>query len=48
VRFSDAVYVLHVCQKKSKSGSATPKPDMDLVEERLKQATAWSRKSGAT
>jgi phage-related protein len=48
VRFSDAVYVLHVFQKKSKSGIATPKPDMDLIEERLKQAAAWSRKSGAT
>jgi phage-related protein len=48
VRFSDAVYVLHVFQKKSKSGVATPKPDMNLIEERLKQAAAWSRKSGAT
>ena len=48
VRFSNAVYVLHVFQKKSKSGIATPKPDMDLIEERLKQAAAWSRKSGAT
>jgi len=43
VRFSDAVYVLHVFQKKSTSGMATPKPDMDLVEERLKQVTALAR-----
>jgi phage-related protein len=48
VRFSDAIYVLHVFQKKSKSGIATPKPDMDLIEDRLKQAAVWSRKSGAT
>ena len=48
VRFNDAVYVLHVFQKKSKSGVATPKPDMDLIEERLKQAADWSRKSRAT
>lgn len=48
VRFSDAVYVLHVFQKKSKWGVATPKPDVDLIEERLKQAAALSRKSGAT
>ena len=46
VRFSDAVYVLHVFQKKSMSGIATAKPDMDLIEERLKQAAAWSRKRG--
>jgi phage-related protein len=38
VRFADVVYVLHVFQKKSKSGIATPKQDMDLVEKRLKLA----------
>jgi phage-related protein len=48
VRFSDAIYVLHVFQKKSKSGIATPRPDLDLIEDRLKQAAAWSRKSGTT
>jgi phage-related protein len=46
VRFIDAVYVLHVFQKKSKSGIATPKPDLDLIEERLKRAAALSRKHG--
>ncbi len=39
VRFVDAVVVLHVFQKKSKSGTATPKPDMDLIAARLKDAT---------
>ena len=38
VRFAAAVYVLHVFQKKAKSGSATPKRDMELVGERLKTA----------
>lgn len=38
VRFEESVYVLHVFQKKSKSGIATPKPDMDLIRERLKVA----------
>jgi phage-related protein len=46
VRFLDAVYVLHVFQKKSKSGVATPKPDLDLIEERLKQAAVLSRRDG--
>jgi phage-related protein len=32
------VYVLHVFQKKSKSGIATPKQDIELVEQRLKVA----------
>jgi phage-related protein len=44
VRFSDAVYVLHVFQKKSKSGVVTPASDMDLVEKRLKQAATISQK----
>ncbi|HHR8284224.1 TPA: type II toxin-antitoxin system RelE/ParE family toxin [Salmonella enterica subsp. enterica serovar Muenchen] len=38
VKFGDAVYVLHVFQKKSSSGIATPKPDMDKIRERLKAA----------
>jgi phage-related protein len=36
VRFTDAVYVLHAFQKKSKKGSETPKPDMNLILKRLK------------
>jgi phage-related protein len=30
--------VLHVFQKKSKSGAATPKADLELIKERLKAA----------
>jgi phage-related protein len=40
VKIAAAVYVLHCFQKKSTSGIATPKPDMDLVRERLKAALA--------
>lgn len=38
VEFKDAIAVLHVFQKKSKSGISTPKQDIDLVLSRLKQA----------
>jgi phage-related protein len=38
VRFKEAIYVLHVFQKKSKNGIKTSKQDMDLVERRLKDA----------
>lgn len=38
VRFAEAVFVLHCFQKKSKSGIATPKQDMDLIRARLKVA----------
>jgi len=38
VRFSRAVYVLHAFQKKSKRGSAVPKPDLDLIGQRLARA----------
>ncbi len=38
VRFEKAVYVLHVFKKKSKSGIATPKQDIELIKARLKAA----------
>ncbi|EKK4000791.1 type II toxin-antitoxin system RelE/ParE family toxin [Cronobacter sakazakii] len=38
VRLRDAIYVLHVFQKKSSSGIATPRPEMDKIEQRLKAA----------
>jgi phage-related protein len=38
VRFADAVYVLHCFQKKSTSGVATPKREIDLIRKRLKEA----------
>ncbi len=38
VRFSVAVFVLHVFQKKAKHGIATPRQDMELIRERLKVA----------
>ena len=44
VRFADRVFVLHAFQKKSKSGVATPKADIDLIKQRLQQAVELSRK----
>ncbi len=38
VEFKDVIAVLHVFQKKSKSGIATPKKEIDLILQRLKQA----------
>jgi phage-related protein len=38
VKFFQIVYVLHVFQKKSKSGIATPKTDVNLIASRLKLA----------
>ncbi len=38
VRIGDVIYVLHCFQKKSKSGIATPKQDMDIIRDRLKEA----------
>jgi phage-related protein len=38
VKFSGFVYVLHVFQKKSKKGNATPKSDLALIRTRLKTA----------
>lgn len=38
VKFKGVVYVLHCFQKKSKTGIATPKQEIDLIKARLKQA----------
>lgn len=38
VKFPKAVFVLHIFQKKSKRGIETPKKEIDLIENRLKQA----------
>jgi phage-related protein len=38
VKFKEAAFVLHCFQKKSKSGIATPKKDMDIIGARLKVA----------
>jgi len=43
VRFDQMVFVLHVFQKKSNRGSATPKPDLDLIRERLKAAERMAK-----
>jgi phage-related protein len=46
VRFAGVVYVLHCFEKKSKRGIATPKPDLDLIQARLKEAEARAMGSG--
>jgi phage-related protein len=38
VRFANVVYVLHVFQKKSKKGIATPRHEIELIRTRLKRA----------
>lgn len=47
VKFTDAIYVLHVFQKKSKKGIKTPQKDLDLIKERLRRAeqnhAIWSK-----
>ena len=52
VRFAKAVYVLHAFQKKSKRGAATPKTELDLIDQRLKRAREeydrWSKSEEPT
>jgi len=38
VRLAGRVYVLHAFQKKSKTGIATPKAELALIQQRLKRA----------
>ena len=37
LQLADAIWIVHAFQKKSKSGIATPKHEIDLVKERLKR-----------
>lgn len=46
VRFAEAVYVLHVFQKKAKRGIATPKRDMELIHARLQEVTRLHAEHG--
>jgi len=43
VRFARAVFVLHVFQKKSKTGIATPKFEMAMIKNRLHEAEKLAR-----
>jgi phage-related protein len=38
LRYAEAVYVLHIFQKKSKSGRETPRRDLELIKRRLREA----------
>jgi len=43
LRHAGAVYVLHAFQKKSKSGRETPRRDMDLIKQRLREAEKMAK-----
>ena len=47
VKFAEAVYVLHVFQKKATHGIATPRHEIELIGQRLKRALefhgTWKR-----
>jgi phage-related protein len=45
LRYQGAVYVLHAFQKKSKSGRETPRRDLELIKQRLREAE-WIAKGG--
>ncbi len=47
-KLGGVVYVLCAFQKKAKSGSATPKPLLDLVAERLRQARKLHQQHGGS
>lgn len=40
IAFKEAIFVLHCFQKKSKQGIKTPKQEVDLIDNRFKQAKA--------
>ncbi|MCC6468456.1 MAG: type II toxin-antitoxin system RelE/ParE family toxin [Alphaproteobacteria bacterium] len=46
VKLVNAVYVLHAFKKKSTKGIGLPKPDVALIEDRLKRAQAIDAANG--
>lgn len=45
-QFREAVYVLHIFQKKAKSGIATPKRELNLIRQRLQLARELAGEKG--
>ena len=43
VKFATSIYVLHAFQKKSKTGRETPRHDMDLIKQRLREAKQMAK-----
>src|SRR5436305_10292749 len=43
VKYAGTVYVLHAFQKKSKSGRQTPRRDIELIKQRLREAEQIAR-----
>lgn len=43
VKIGRKIYVLHAFQKKSRSGIATPKAEMDLIRSRLRTAREFAK-----
>ena len=43
LRYAGSVYVLHAFQKKSKTGRGTPRRDIELIKQRLREAEQIAR-----
>ncbi|HWY21128.1 MAG TPA: type II toxin-antitoxin system RelE/ParE family toxin [Candidatus Acidoferrum sp.] len=43
LKYSGRVYVLHAFQKKSKSGRQTPRRDIELIKQRLREAEQMAK-----
>ena len=46
VKIGEVIYVLHCFQKKSTKGISTPKKDINLIEQRLKDAKRIEKERG--
>lgn len=43
VEYKEFIFVLHAFQKKSSSGIATPKKELDLIKDRLEEALEFNK-----
>jgi phage-related protein len=45
LKYADVVFMLHAFQKKSKTGRATPRRDIELIKQRLRERNESQRRS---
>jgi len=46
IKLENNIYVLHTFKKKSKKGTKTPKPDMEIIKKRLQEARMLAKEDG--
>jgi len=47
IKLGNTIYVLHTFKKKSKKGTKTPKPDLEIIKQRFQEARVLAREESS-